>query len=142
MVLSMLIDHRGNFWIGSDLGLMRLVPAPSHAQSDNNSSEFKFEHIYRLYADQAPLLKTYILELLEDRNGIVWVSTALGLVRIDLSDSAKTDGFPPQIQYYPFEGTRYRGGGFLEINGKQGSRSPTGIMALPFLIPKTVRAAL
>jgi signal transduction histidine kinase/DNA-binding response OmpR family regulator/streptogramin lyase len=101
---------------------MRLVPAPSHAQSDNNSSEFKFEHIYRLYADQAPLLKTYILELLEDRNGIVWVSTALGLVRIDLSDSAKTDGFPPQIQYYPFEGTRYRGGGFLEINGKQGSR--------------------
>jgi signal transduction histidine kinase/ligand-binding sensor domain-containing protein/DNA-binding response OmpR family regulator len=122
MVLSMLIDSRGNFWVGTDMGVMRLVSLSPNSRSESDVDSYKFENLYRQSDDHSPLLNTYVLGFLEDRNGFVWVSTSLGLVRIGLPDTANTNGLHPQIQYYPSEGSRYRRGGFLEVRSKQGSK--------------------
>jgi signal transduction histidine kinase/ligand-binding sensor domain-containing protein/DNA-binding response OmpR family regulator len=126
-IFAVLIDRRNNFWVGTELGLARLLPDKSRQTNapENGSGSYRFDLIYQQITDAHDLLKTTILRLLQTEDGAIWAKTAMGLVRVDFPDAPdlplgsrlKSTGYPytdPRIPHY-------KQGAFIELPGETGS---------------------
>lgn len=69
-VNTMTVDTDYNLWVGSNYGLRKFVPG-------NNTTFTTY------YQANSPLPSDYILDLIPDPNGGIWIGTAAGLVRFD-----------------------------------------------------------
>jgi signal transduction histidine kinase/ligand-binding sensor domain-containing protein/DNA-binding response OmpR family regulator len=90
-IQTILQDSRGYLWLGTEgEGIIRFRP-------DKNKGYLKGEIVnYRLYPIAFPsqtntVLNDYIMCLLEDRRGNIWIGTWNGLSLIELSDAEKND---------------------------------------------------
>ncbi len=116
VVYSLLIDHRGNIWVGSYAGLMRLTLSTTKKEPKSVSAgEYKFEKIF----NRLSALKQMVLALQEDKNGIIWMQTSDGLVRIDPSQGAGKETLV--YKQYVYDHGLFTLGALLEVQDKGGS---------------------
>ena len=122
IIFSLLIDRKGNFWVGSNDGLMRLVPLSSDGKNRKNENDtaYKFEHFYGAHGDNTPLLKTPVLSMLEDHNGTVWIKTSNGLVRLEPPVGPVTERL--HYKSYVYDTYQYQIGALSEVPGEQGDQ--------------------
>lgn len=86
-IQSIISDHNGNIWIGTEgEGVIKFIP-------DKNSSFTTGKTVnYRIYPQSFPknsLLNDYVMCLLEDRTGNIWIGTWYGLSLFEASELGK-----------------------------------------------------
>ncbi|MGL1885913.1 MAG: methyl-accepting chemotaxis protein [Reichenbachiella sp.] len=87
---SMLADSKGNLWVGTELGLNKIV--------FNSPDDFKIEKYLSNHEDSTSLLSDLIFCIVEDHNSNIWVGTSAGLCLYqeasnDFKLYGKQDGF-------------------------------------------------
>ena len=79
---TILPDSRGKLWIGSKNGLKWLKPVVSEETLFSGKSRGVMD-LQKFKAIPGDILSENILHLMEDNNGSIWISTRLGLARIE-----------------------------------------------------------
>jgi ligand-binding sensor domain-containing protein len=107
-IKTILPDSRGIVWLGTDHGLRWLQPVISE-KTLSPSTSWQVRDFQNFKGTPGELLSGQIWRLMEDINGIIWVSSRLGLTRIDV----QTKNFPEELSL-EFKDYPYRDyGGFL-----------------------------
>lgn len=135
LIYSILIDSRGSFWIGGQYGLMRLLPSAKKGQNQSSdSSAYTFDRLYERFGDEVPALKTDILRLLEDDEGIVWAKTRYALLRIDPPESPSQPVSNLVCKTYSFTDKLFEMGAFYQTSGPEGRRIWINLPDVGFMI--------
>ena len=76
-ILSVLMDHAGVLWVGTDQGLDALEPGAQH-----------FKHYRHTSKDPISISDNEVSSLLEDKSGVLWIGTANGI--LDAMDKTRS----------------------------------------------------
>ena len=97
---TILPDSRGKLWIGSKNGLKWLKPVVSEETLFSGKSRGVMD-LQKFKAIPGDILSENILHLMEDNNGSIWISTRLGLARIENQTKDFSEELSLEFKDYP-----------------------------------------
>jgi len=128
-------DSRGIVWIGTRRGLRYIQPEISE-KTPSPSSNWKVMDLKKFEETPGEISSRQIWHLMEDHNGIIWVSSHLGLTRIDVQTKNFSEELSLEFKDYPYRdyGGIFRNDVLFEFPGNNGNKIWIGRSGCAFTI--------
>ncbi len=99
---SMALDSRGIIWMGTTYSGLQVI-LPTTNKSDSLEPDFRVINLQNFKKVSPSILSDRISQIIEDRNGAIWVATRNVLTKVDVFKNNSPDGISLEFKDYPIK---------------------------------------